>query len=222
VPGSGNEFDGWWRFALSTFGRLFESCFRIRYNGEHSIPAEGGAILAPNHISVLDPILIAIPPARQGRTLRYLAAAELFGLPVIGWALRTMHQIPIRRGEGDSAALDAAIAVLKDGALAGIFPEGRVNEHPGELLRGRRGAARLSLGAGVPIVPVGIWGTQNRWPRGGPTLRGPLRTTVGISAGSAIEPEGYPDSPDDVASLTDSLMEAIRKERDRARELAED
>src|SRR5438105_11848597 len=118
--------DPWWRFGLVTVGALFRGSHRLRMEGVERIPAHGPAILAANHVSPLDPIAVALAAARRGRTVRYLTAAEAFGIPVIGWGLTHFRQIPIHRGARDRAALDDAARVISRGALAGIFPEGKL------------------------------------------------------------------------------------------------
>src|SRR2546427_12039183 len=72
------EDDFWWRFGLQTLGRLLRLILRIRFEGLENIPDSGGAILAPNHVSVLDPVVLALAPSIRGRTIRFLAAAEFF------------------------------------------------------------------------------------------------------------------------------------------------
>jgi 1-acyl-sn-glycerol-3-phosphate acyltransferase len=89
-----------------------------------------------------------------------------------------------------------------------------------DLLPGAKGAARIALSAGAPIVPVGIWGTQDRWPRWGFKRSGPLRTAVGLVYGAPIPPEGDPRSRADVRALTDRLMEEIGELRTEAQRLS--
>src|SRR5437762_7670644 len=125
--------DAWWRFGLVTVGVLFRGSHKLRVEGVERIPARGPAILAANHVSPLDPIAVALAAARRGRTIRYLTAAEAYEIPVIGWGLRKFRQIPIRRGARDAAAVEDAARVIRNGALAGIFPEGRLG--PGDALQ---------------------------------------------------------------------------------------
>ncbi|MEX1046547.1 MAG: lysophospholipid acyltransferase family protein [Actinomycetota bacterium] len=213
-----NQLDFWWKLALATVGGIINTGFRLRRIDAERIP-DSGAILAANHMSVLDPIVIAVLAAERGRTLRFLAAAEAFKIPVVGWGLRRLSQIPIRRGERDQGALDTAAEVIRTGALAGIFPEGRVNDLP-DLLEGRRGAARLALASGAPFVPVGIWGTHRRWPKTGLTFKRPLRPELAVAFGDPIYPSGDAASADDLRKITETLMEAIEKQRERARQAA--
>jgi len=172
-----SELDGWWRLGLALMGPAFRLFFRLEVRGAANIPRDGAAILASNHRSVIDGVLLALVGARRGRATRFLVAAELFDLRLPGWVLRRYGQIPIWRESQDAGALDAVVASLRSGSLAGIFPEGRVNEEPA-MLRGRTGVARIALAAHTPVIPVGLWGTQTRWPRSGLRLRLPLRPRV--------------------------------------------
>jgi 1-acyl-sn-glycerol-3-phosphate acyltransferase len=196
--------------------------FDLRWAGIDRIPRTGPVILAANHVSSLDGIVLAYLVARQaGRPTRYLVAVEFFDRPFHGFWLRTFKQIPIRRGQGDSGALDEAVATVRSGAIAGIFPEGTVNPAPeGPMLRGRRGVARIALEAGAPVIPVGIWGTQARWPRTGLRFRRPLRPTVALAFGPPVEPLGEPSSPDDVQAFTELIMTRIVEQTAAARDLA--
>ncbi|HXF73776.1 MAG TPA: lysophospholipid acyltransferase family protein, partial [Actinomycetota bacterium] len=177
MPDPPERLGPWWRLGLALLGPLLHLAFRIRVEGRGRIPRAGPAILAANHVSALDGILLALLGAERGRPVRFLVAAEFFRRPFHGFFLRRFQQIPIRRGERDQVAVDEAVEALRRGALIGIFPEGRVNADPeAGLGPGRTGVARLALAARVPVVPVGIWGSQRRWPRSGLRLRGPLRT----------------------------------------------
>ncbi|HSL67411.1 MAG TPA: lysophospholipid acyltransferase family protein [Actinomycetota bacterium] len=223
MPGPGSELNGWWRAGLALVGPVLRLLFDLRWAGIDRIPRTGPAILAANHASALDGIVLAYLVARQaGRPTRYLVAVEFFDRPFHGFWLRTLKQIPIRRGEGDSGALDEAVVTVRSGAIAGIFPEGTVNPAPeGPMLRGRRGVARIALEAGAPVIPVGIWGTQMRWPRTGFTFRRPLRPTVALAFGPPIEAKGHPSSLDDIQAFTAIVMVRIAEQTMVARDLAE-
>ncbi len=223
MPGPGSELNGWWRGGLALVGPALRLLFRIRRSGLERIPRTGPAILAANHASALDGIVLAYVVARQrSRPTRYLVAAEFFARRFHGFWLRTFKQIPIHRGTGDTGALDEAVATVRSGAVAGIFPEGTVNPDPGgPMLRGRTGVARIALAAGAPVVPVGIWGTQARWPRTGLTFRRPFRPAVALAFGPPIEPEGDPSSLDDIQGFTALVMTRIAERTAAARDLAE-
>ena len=213
--------DRWWRIGLATVGVLFRISHRLRVRGVERIPEAGPAILAANHMSPLDPIAICLAAARRGRTVRYLTAIEAFSIPVIGWGLRKFRQIPIRRGTGDRTAIADAARVISNGALAGIFPEGRIGSGDG-LLPARTGMARLAIAAGAPVVPIGVWGMQRRWPVTGLTARLPLRPVATVVIGEPIPVQGDPDDAEVVRDLTDRTMAAITVLVGRARALAGD
>jgi 1-acyl-sn-glycerol-3-phosphate acyltransferase len=214
------EISGWWRLGLAVLRPAFAVFYRRETKGGQYIPRSGCAIVASNHRSVVDGVLVALVGAESGRATRFLVAAEIFDVRAFGWILRTFDQIPIRRGSQDAAALDQAISALREGSLAGIFPEGRVNDHP-EMLRGRTGVARIALAAGAPIVPLGLWGTQTRWPRGGVRWSLPLRPRAVVEIGPPIEARGDVSSPADVRALTDEVMTSIESCAAKARSRAQ-
>jgi 1-acyl-sn-glycerol-3-phosphate acyltransferase len=219
MAGRSQEFDWWWRVGLLTVAPLYRLLFRLRFEGLDRIPRTGAAIFAPNHVSVLDPIAVALATSARGRAIRFLAAAEFFAHPVWGWGLRRTKQIPVKRRTRDLGALQQLQEVLKGGGLAGIFPEGRVGK--GELpLSGRSGLVRAALAADVPIVPVGLWGTQTRWPRGGLVLSRPLRVPVAIAIGDAVEVPEEARSPGVFREVTREVMKNVETQMIRARAIA--
>ena len=217
------DLSGWWLFGIAVVGFFSRLLFRLRVEGADRVPSSGSAIVAGNHVSALDGVALALATGSRGRRMtRFLVAAEFFRKLWCGWALRLYRQIPIRRGERDQGALDVAIETIRGGALAGIFPEGTVNPEPGAgLMRGRKGAARIALATDAPVVPVGIWGTQARWPKLGLHLRRPWRPVVAISYGEPIPPKGDAGSAADVQAFADVITDAIAAQSERARELAE-
>jgi 1-acyl-sn-glycerol-3-phosphate acyltransferase len=204
----GTELNAWWRIGSLITAGLMHLLFRVRIEGIEHVPARGAGILAFNHISVLDGPCLGIATARaRRRECRFLVAAEMFRRVFLGWVLRTFDQIPIRRGGGDEHALDEAIRTVGAGALAAIAPEGRVNdEGVEELQRIRSGVARIAIPTGAPVIPVGIWGTQVRWPRSGPKLRRPLRPVLAFSYGPPLQP---PSQMGDQADFLSRIGEAI-------------
>ena len=152
------DFVAWLMSPLAWWGR-------VRVEGLEHIPAKGPVLVAPNHDSQMDPVVIGLA-AKPRRRLRYLAQAELWKIPGLGWFLNGMRQIPIRRGTGDSRALDAAVDALKAGDAVAVFPEGRLSW--GERVRARSGIGLLA--GWVPearIVLCTIEGTTDyvRFPR---------------------------------------------------------
>lgn len=194
--------------------------FRVRVEGMVHVPREGPVIVAPNHVSVLDgPAVSAITGLGRWRPTRNLITDDAFH-GVIGWILRQARQVPIRRGSGDTGALDEAIAAARSGSCIGIFPEGRVSDNARSgLQRIRSGLTRIAMPSLTPVIPVGIWGTHEVWPRAG-LDRGSLlhRHTMGIVYGSVLVP--HPGEPP--AEFRERYREALDAAVTRARTLAGD
>jgi 1-acyl-sn-glycerol-3-phosphate acyltransferase len=193
--------------------------FRIRVAGSEHIPRRGGALLAYNHVSVLDAIFVGLPVTRRGRIVRCFALSEDFERPLMGRALRGLQQVPIHRGAGAWGPLEQLADVVRDGWLAGIAPEGTVGGGD-ELQPIQKGAARIALLAGGPVIPVGLWGPQRRWPKTGLRMKRPIRPNVGVSFGQPLDVEGDPKSRPDVQALTDRLSAALCDQVEAARRLA--
>ena len=215
------EIDAWWTVAHATVGTLAGAAFRIRVRGARNIPRAGGALVAYNHVSVLDAIFVGLPLLRVGRTIRCFALAEEFDKPLLGPALKGLQQIPIRRGAGAWEPLEQMADVIREGGLAGIAPEGTVGSGD-QLQLIQKGAARVALLAEAPVIPIGLWGPQRRWPKAGLHYRGPVRPTVGVAIGAPLAVGGDPKSRPDVQGLTDRIRDALATEVDVARRLAPD
>jgi len=198
----------WWAVGRASVGTLVKTAFRLRVAGAGNVPASGGALLAYNHISPIDALFVALPIVERGRAVHFFVLSEDFERPIVGWGLRKTGQIPIRRGFGDWSAIETSAGVLERGMLAGIAPEGTVGDGA-ELLPAQKGAARISLMAGAPVIPVGLWGTQRRWPKSGLTFSPPARPTVAVVYGEPIHSEGDPKHRPDVQALTDRIMDDI-------------
>jgi 1-acyl-sn-glycerol-3-phosphate acyltransferase len=189
---------------------LFRAGWKFDLQGLENIPSSGGAILCPNHTSVLDSFFV---PALLPRRVSYVGKAEYMD----DWKTRTLFpalgMIPIDRGGGDrsKAALEAAAAVLARGELFGIFPEG-TRSRDGALYRGHTGAARLAVQVRCPILPVGVIGTREIQP---PDAKRPkLHMDCTIRIGRPIKVERYQDRADDrmlLRQITDEVMYEIRE-----------
>ena len=148
---------------IKMIGRpLFRILFLVEYAGVENVPATGAVILAGNHPSYLDPVLVALP---INRVIRFMAWDALFKVPLLGQIIKVLGAFPvdIARGKGESAYREA-LRVLKDGEALGIFPEGKRSERGpmGEL---RMGTARLALETNAPIIPITIGGASRAWPK---------------------------------------------------------
>jgi len=140
---------------------------RVRVEGAiDEIPRTGPVIIAANHSSNLDvPVLGSSLMPRIGRRFQWLGKRELFDWPVVGWIARNGGVHAIERGAADVEAFRLAARLLDDGHALFVFPEG-TRSHDGRLGAGRDGVAVLALRTGAPIVPVGVSGSYERWPRG--------------------------------------------------------
>ena len=187
---------------------------RWTIEGADRIARQGPVILASNHVSYLDPLTLAWVADRSGRRVRFLAKAELFEKRGLGPLLRAAHQIPVARGTRDAAhALDAAVDALRRGECVAVFPEGTISLDL-EPMPGRSGAARLAREAGVPVTPVGLWGSHRIMFKG----RKP-RWRSGV-AQTAVVGEAIKVGPDDhVKVATERIMDGIRDCVVRARQI---
>ena len=214
------ELDFRWRVLRRILGTPYLWALHVRVSGIEHIPERGAAILAVNHVSVLDPIGVALVACARGRAIRFLAAAEFFDHPLAGPVLRGWDQIPIRRGARDVAALDELVTALGEGRLAGIFPEGRVSDGRTRK-RGGTGVARVARATGAPVIPVGIWGTQERMPRGHFRWSLPLRTPVAIAVGEPILVAASTSGARELREATDRIMGSIEGLTEKARSATE-
>jgi 1-acyl-sn-glycerol-3-phosphate acyltransferase len=217
------DLNAWWRFGVPIVIPIVRALFRVRVTGIHHVPLTGPAILAFVHISVLDgPSLAAEVAWRRRRMVRFLVAAEIFEVSVIGFILRRYRQIPVHRGAKDAAALQEVIATIRRGAVAAIAPEGAVNPKPGELQRIRTGIARIALPTGAVVIPVGIWGTHRRWSKSGRHWGPPLRPRLVLAFGEPIRPTGDAARQDDIDAFRERIRDALERQLTEARMLAGD
>jgi len=187
----------------------FRFGWRVRTEGLDNVPRSGGALIAPNHTSVLDSFFI---PLTLRRRITYVGKAEYLDDWKTKHLFPAMGMIPIDRSGGDAstAALDAAACVLDSGELFGIYPEG-TRSRSGKLHKGHTGVARLALRTGCPIVPVGIVGAVDIQPPDAKFPR-PFRELT-IRFGEPIDVSRYGDRDNDrlvLRQITDELMFEIR------------
>ena len=178
---------------------------RIRVEGREHVPRHGPVILASNHRSFLDSVFI---PLVVRRRVTFVAKAEYFDDPKTAWFFRSVGQIPIRR-EGGSAserALASATDVLQRGRVFAIYPEG-TRTRDGLLHRGHTGVARLALRCNVPIVPVGMIGTDDVQPVDARMPK--LFRRVSIRFGEPINPDHYAGRADDRRALREIADEVM-------------
>jgi len=157
---------------------------KIEVHGAEHIPATGGAVLASNHVSYLDFIFCGLGAQPAKRLVRFMAKKAVFNHKVSGPLMRGMHHIPVDRDAG-TAAFQEAIAALRAGEVVGVFPEATISESftVKEL---KSGAARLAYSAGVPLVPMAVWGPHRLWTKGRPKELTKRHVPVIIKIGEPI------------------------------------
>jgi 1-acyl-sn-glycerol-3-phosphate acyltransferase len=203
------------RFFVSGIPRLV---WRLRMRGTERIPATGACVLAPSHRSTWDIPFLA---ATTRRRVRFMGKREAFEWPVIGRLFPALGGFPVERDGDDRAALRKALAILtRDGEPLVVYPEG-TRQRGTSIHALQPGAAYLALRAGVPIVPVGIAGTEeiNHDPTSGRTHRLPRLGRVAIVVGEPLHPaprNGGPVRRAEVDALTEELHAALQKALDEA------
>ena len=189
---------------------VFRASWHLQVEGLENVPDTGGAILCPNHTSVLDSFFV---PAVLPRRVTYVGKAEYMDDWKTKHLFPALGMIPIDRGGGDAAerALSAAQRILESGQLFGIYPEG-TRSRDGRLYRGKTGPARLALRTGVPLIPIGISGAREVMP---PEAKFPkLRRPVTIRFGEPIDVTRYRERADDhllLRQIADEVMYEIRE-----------
>ncbi len=134
---------------------------KFDFEGVENIPLEGGAVLSINHIGYLDFALTGTAALPAGRYVRFMAKKEIFDNKLAGPLMRGMHHICVDRSSG-TASFVAALRALRSGEIIGIFPEGTISVSF-EIKELKTGAVRLAMGAGVPVIPTIVWGSQRIW-----------------------------------------------------------
>lgn len=180
---------------------------------------QGAIIIVSNHASYADGVLLALVCRRLGRSVRLLATAGVFRVPLVGVLARAVGFIPVQRGTASAAdALAPAAEALAAGEAVGIFPEGRTTRDPNHWPeRAKTGAVRLALQSGAPIVPVAMVGTHRVLSRRSPlrsiivnvVLRPEVLTAVGRPIDVSAMVRGREEGPELVRELTDEVWAEI-------------
>ncbi len=189
----------WFWVTLRTIARfIYPLLARVRVVGRENVPKEGAFIIASNHLAWMD---VPLVPSFLKRKVVYMAKEELF-YGKAGWIVRFLGAFPVKRGEADRQSLRAADTQIKAGKIFMIFPEGtRSKIH--QLGKGHVGLGMIALRAGVPVIPVAVWGSEyifNKW-----------RPRVTISYGKPLHlaPKGNKITREDIEEATDEVMRAI-------------
>ena len=199
-----------------TVGTFMKYGYLPHVDGLSNVPRTGGAILAANHLSVADQLFLGSVVDRQ---VHYWAKEEYFHLPrlkgkAMAGLMHGLGTIPVHREGGRAAlnALDEAVPVLKSGELVGIFPEG-TRSPDGRLYRGRTGVSWLATRAAMPVIPIGILGTEKIQPRSStnPRLGYLGRPGVIIKFGVPMDFSGRGDDMSTLRAITGEIVTEIQK-----------
>ncbi|WP_433264123.1 lysophospholipid acyltransferase family protein [Actinosynnema sp. CS-041913] len=159
---------------------------RVTVDGARHVPITGGAVLASNHVSYLDFVFAGFGALPSRRLVRFMAKHEVFEHAVSGPLMRGMHHIPVDRAAGQESYRQA-LAALRSGEVVGIFPEATISRSF-TVKDVKSGAVRLAAEAGVPLLPVALWGTQRLWTKGRPKNLTQRHVPVTIIVGEPVEP----------------------------------
>ena len=190
---------------------LFEAQgLKFTITGANNIPTRGGAVLVINHLGYFDFAYAGLAAIPSRRLVRFMAKEEVFAHRVSGPLMRGMHHIPVDRAAG-VASFRAAVGALKAGEVVGVFPEATISRSF-ELKEFKSGAVRMAQAAGVPVVPMIIWGSQRVWTKGHPKRLGRTNVPITLSVGEPIL-AGRKDNADQIiaavrAAMTELLHEA--------------
>jgi 1-acyl-sn-glycerol-3-phosphate acyltransferase len=202
-----------YRMSRVLAGPFLRTLWRPEVTGSEHIPASGGAILASNHLSIVDSIFL---PLMVERPVTFAAKSEYFtGTRLIdrftGAYLRATNQLSVNRSEARAGQdmLNAALSLLQGGELFGIYPEG-TRSPDGRLYRGRVGIGWLAVNSGLPVIPVAMSGTDRVLP---PGHKVPRVAKIGITIGEPLTFEKYQDLPSPARqrrAITDEVMRSIQ------------
>lgn len=184
---------------------------RFTIVGEENVPRAGGAVMVINHIGYMDFTYAGLSALKSGRLVRFMAKEAVFKHPVSGPLMRGMHHIPVDRAAG-AASYRAAVEALRAGEIVGVFPEATISRSF-ELKAFKSGAARMAQEAGVPILPVVLWGSQRVWTKGHPKRLGRTNVPISISVGEPITVDPSADAEEVTAeykAVMQHMLDVLR------------
>lgn len=201
---------------------------KIEIVGREKLPKKGAFVLSPNHLSELDPLIVAVAVWRLRRLPRFMAKESLFRIPVVGSLLRATGMIPVARAASARAAKQSmaqATELVEHERGVIVYPEGTLTRDPDLWpMRGKSGAVRLALAGSISLIPMAHWGVQEIMPRYGKGIRlWPPRKKVRIIIGDPVDLSDLQSRSSEPAALTEAttrvmnaitaLLEQLREEK---------
>ena len=180
---------------------------KVTYQDLENIPGTGGAVMAINHTSYVDWLPAALAVHYRGRRIRYMIKAEMQQVKVVNFLIRHTKTIPVNRGAG-AQAYAQAVRLLQAGELVGLMPEATISRSF-ELKEFKTGAARMALEAGVPMIPLIVWGAQRIWTKDHPRNVGRKKIPVIVAAGRPLAAAGDVEHLD--AALRDEMTALLHR-----------
>lgn len=195
--------DMFYRLMRAVAWVILKVLYRLEVAGRENIPVAGPVVMAVNHQSYLDPVLVGLLSTRP---VHFMAKSELWGIPLMGLAVEALKAFPVRRGRPDIGSVKRAIALLRAGEVLGLFPEGTRIRGRSSLGPAQAGVALVAIDGQALVVPVGITGTERVVPEGRWFPRFPK---LRVTAGRPISTDGYTTRRSDLHRLTDEIMGQI-------------
>lgn len=165
---------------------------KLDLRGTGHVPATGGAVLACTHVSYLDFIFCGLAALPANRRTRFMAKEQVFANRIAGPLMRGMHHIPVDRSAGQTS-YQAAVAALRAGEVVGVFPEATISRSF-TVKALKTGAVRMAAQAGVPIIPIAVWGGQRLWTKGRPRNLTQRHVPILIRVGEPFQPTPQDDA----------------------------
>lgn len=183
---------------------------RITFRGLDNLPVTGGAVVAINHTSYVDFLPAGLAATARGRRMRFMIKAEMEQVKPVGYLIKHTGTIPVDRRAG-AGAYAVAVDALRSGELVGVYPEATISRSF-ELKDFKTGAARMALEAGVPIIPLIVWGAQRIWTKDHPKSLGRKGVPISVLVGEPIRAAGSVARIDEAlrAGMSALLTEAQR------------
>lgn len=194
---------------------LMNLAARYEIEGREKFPRSGSFVLAPNHYTEIDPVVMGVVSWKLGRLPRFLAKGSLFKVPVVGWVLRQAGQVPVERGGSlrGNGPVQAARTLVEQGRMIVVYPEGSLTRDPDLWpMRGKTGAVRIALEQGIPVIPAAHWGSQQLMGRYSKKISIFPRKTIRVKIGDPVDLSDFAGRSLDTATLNEAtaiVMDAV-------------